>query len=326
MTDHIPVLLAEVIDVLAPQNGGIYVDGTFGAGGYSKAILDAADCAVIGIDRDPNAIRDGQALVEAYEGRLTLLHGCFGDMAQLLEAHGAREVDGVVLDIGVSSMQIDQAERGFSFSKPGPLDMRMSQDGQSAADVVNDLDMQTLTRIFQVYGEEKRARAIAKAIVEDRAAKPFETTQDLAGLIERVVGRKAKDRIHPATRAFQGLRIFVNDELGELIKALEAAELVLKPSGRLAVVSFHSLEDRLVKRFLAERTGSARSVSRHAPGPVEGPEPTFEHLTRKALRAGTRELETNIRARSARLRAAVRTEAPAWPQKSDAAALGVRMI
>ncbi|TNE42141.1 MAG: 16S rRNA (cytosine(1402)-N(4))-methyltransferase RsmH [Alphaproteobacteria bacterium] len=326
MTDHIPVLLAEVIEVLAPKDGGIYVDGTFGAGGYSKAILDAADCAVIGIDRDPNAIRDGQGLVEAYGGRLTLLQGCFGDMADLLEAHGSREVDGVVLDIGVSSMQLDQAERGFSFSKPGPLDMRMSQEGQSAADVVNEADEQTLMRIFQVYGEEKRARAIAKAIVTDRAANPFRTTQELAELIERVVGRKAKDRIHPATRAFQGLRIFINDELGELIRALEGAEHVLRPSGRLAVVSFHSLEDRLVKRFLAERSGAARSVSRHAPGPVEGPAPTFELLTRKALRAGERELDVNNRARSARLRAAVRTEAPAWPVTSDAAALGVRMI
>jgi 16S rRNA (cytosine1402-N4)-methyltransferase len=316
---HVPVLLAEVIEVLAPKDGGIYVDGTFGAGGYSRAILEAADCAVIGIDRDPGAIQNGQDLVDAYGGRLTLLHGRFGDMAELLEQHGAEQVDGVVLDIGVSSMQIDQAERGFSFAKDGPLDMRMSADGASAADVVNTADEQTLRQIFFVYGEEKRSRAIAKAIVAARDEVPFKTTLDLAGLIEKTIGRRPQDKIHPATRVFQSLRIYVNDELGELINALKASEYVLKPNGRMAVVSFHSLEDRIVKRFFALRSGKGKSVSRHAPIAQEGPAASFDLLSRKAIKAGADEIAINVRSRSARLRGVERTGAAPWETNSDLA-------
>lgn len=326
MVDHVPVLLAEVIEVLSPRDGGVYVDGTFGAGGYSRALLEAADCAVIGIDRDPNAIASGQSLVDSYDGRLTLIHGRFGGMADLLEAHGAREVDGVVLDIGVSSMQLDQAARGFSFGREGPLDMRMSQEGPSAAEVVNSADEETLRKILSTYGEEKRARVVAEAIVAAREGQEISTTLELAGVVERALGRRHTDKIHPATRTFQGLRIYVNDELGELVNALVAAEKVLRPSGRLAVVAFHSLEDRIVKRFLAARTGKDRAVSRHAPPAAAGPLPTFEMISRKAIKASEIEIEQNVRARSARLRGAERTEASPWAVSVGTDDFGVRLI
>lgn len=312
---HTPVLLAEVIDVLDPKDGGLYVDGTFGAGGYSRAILAAADCAVIGIDRDPSAIARGQGMLDDFPGRLTLIQGCFGDMEELLAAHGVAAVDGIALDIGVSSMQIDEPERGFSFSKDGPLDMRMGGEGQSAADVVNLFEEEDLRQIISVYGEERRARLVARAIVEAREEKPFTRTGEFSELLEKTIFRRPQDKIHVATRTFQGLRIYVNDELGELIRALEASERLLKPTGRLAVVAFHSLEDRIVKRFLASRSGRTGGQSRHMPLSDEGKRaPTFELLQRKVVKAGSAEVDENPRARSARLRGAVRAQGAPWPQ------------
>lgn len=309
---HIPVLLAEVLEALAVAPGDIVIDGTFGAGGYSRAILEQ-EAQVIALDRDPDAIRDGQALVAEMDGRLELHHRQFSELD--LVADG---VDGVVLDIGVSSMQLDQADRGFSFRADGPLDMRMGQAGPSAADVVNRFKSGDLARIFGFLGEERHAGRIARAIEKRREEKPFERTLDLANTIEATVGRNPKDKIHPATRVFQALRIFVNDELGELARALEAAERVLKPGGRLVVVSFHSLEDRIVKRFITERS-SAPAGSRHMPQTV-ALAPTF-HKAGSAVTAGEAELEANSRARSARLRAAVRTEAP--PRASDLSLFGL---
>lgn len=310
---HIPVMLAEVIDVLNPCDGGVYVDGTFGAGGYSRAILEAADCAVLGIDRDPTAIAAGRAMEEEFSGRLTLIQGRFGDMRELLAAHDVTEVDGIALDVGVSSMQLDQAERGFSFSSDGPLDMRMAADGESAAEVVNTMSAQDLRRIINVYGEEKQARRVAEAIVARRNEKPFTRTGELADLLEKTVHVKPGGRrIHPATRTFQALRIFINDELGELARALMAAEVLLRPTGRLAVVSFHSLEDRLVKRFLSQRAGRTSQGSRHAPELPDAPDASFELVTTRVRRPEDTEATDNPRARSARLRAAERTAAKAW--------------
>lgn len=301
---HIPVLLAEVLDALAPQPGQIILDGTFGAGGYTSAILDAG-AQVIALDRDPTAIANGQGLVAASGGRLNLIHSQFSR----LDAHApAGALDGVVLDIGVSSMQIDEAERGFSFQRNGPLDMRMSGEGVSAADVVNRAKVGDLIRIFGFLGEEPQAGRIARAIEKRRAEEFFRTTRELAGLIELVTPRKAKDRIHPATRVFQALRVFVNDELGELASALFAAERALKPGGRLVVVTFHSLEDRIVKAFLSARSGKS-SGSRHLPMALAAPA-EFDLITRKVVTAGEDEAELNPRARSAKLRAAIRTEAP----------------
>lgn len=324
---HYPVMLAEVLDVLAPQDGALYIDGTFGAGGYSRALLSAANCTVVGIDRDPTAIENGRALEQEFAGRLTLVHGCFGDMASLipplLEARGRSHVDGVALDVGVSSMQLDQAVRGFSFQADGPLDMRMGADGTSAADVVNEFDEADIASILWIYGEEKRSRAIAKAIVARRAEQPFVRTLELAGLVADVLGAKARaDKVHPATRTFQALRIFVNDELGELARGLSAAEGLLREGGRLAVVAFHSLEDRLVKRFLTARTGRSARPSRHMPVAAAGPAPSFEELTRGAAKPGKAEVSENARSRSARLRAAVRTGADLIPL--DVAALGLQ--
>ncbi len=314
---HVPVMLADVLDVLKPRDGGIYVDGTFGAGGYTRAILGAADCAVLAIDRDPSAILRGRALATEFAGRLTLIEGCFGDMERLVRALGHDSVDGVVLDVGVSSMQIDQPERGFSFQKDGPLDMRMSGEGPSAADVVNGYDESELARIIAVYGEEKRARAVARAIVKAREAAALHRTLELADLIAKVIGRKPQDKIHPATRTFQALRIFVNDELGELARGLSGAEGLLAEGGRLAVVTFHSLEDRIVKRFLAERTGRSGRPNRYMPA-VEEEVPTFEEIAHKARKASDEEVEANARARSAKLRAAIRTAAPRRPLDLDA--------
>jgi len=308
---HIPVLLDEVLEALSVKDGGTYVDGTFGAGGYTLAMLGRAGCRVFAIDRDPNAAAAGRALSEAKAGRLTLLEGRFGDMDQLLAESGVNSVDGVALDIGVSSMQLDQAERGFSFAKDGPLDMRMEQAGPSAADVVNHADEDDLANIIYRYGEERLSRRIARAIVAARADKKFERTLELAEIVAKVV-RKSGDGIHPATRTFQALRIHVNDELGELERGLAAAEKLLAPGGRLAVVTFHSLEDRVVKNFLKERSGDMPAPSRHLPQLHTGPKPTFTLLGRKAVTAGPAETARNPRARSAKLRAAIRTEAPAW--------------
>ena len=286
----------------------MFVDATFGAGGYTSAMLEAG-ARVIAIDRDPDAIAAGAQLVEASGGNLTLQHGRFSNLDALARMSGFEQVDGVVADIGVSSMQIDQAERGFSFQKEGPLDMRMEQAGVSAADVINNLERSDLTRIIGILGEEKQASRISAEIVEQRAKAPFETTKQLAACVEKVIGRKAKDRIHPATRTFQALRIFVNRELEELADALLAAERLLKPGGRLVIVTFHSLEDRLVKRFLKDRAEQSGG-SRHMPA-VENTQLTFEHIKRGARSASKTESEQNPRARSAKLRAAVRTDAPA---------------
>ncbi|MCA1491648.1 16S rRNA (cytosine(1402)-N(4))-methyltransferase RsmH [Sinorhizobium alkalisoli] len=301
---HIPVMLPEVLTALHAAPGKVILDGTFGAGGYTSAILDAG-ADVIALDRDPTAIAAGQALVAAAGGRLKLVQSRFSVLAEHAPEGG---LDGVVLDIGVSSMQIDEAERGFSFQKKGPLDMRMSASGVTAADVVNRGKVSDLIRIFGFLGEEKQAGRIARAIEKRRAEQPFETTRDLAGLIETVVPRKAKDKIHPATRVFQALRIFVNDELGELASALFAAERVLKPGGRLVVVTFHSLEDRIVKAFFQDRAGKAGG-SRHLPM-VAARAATFAPVGKPMIAASDDEASRNPRARSAKLRAGIRTEAP----------------
>jgi 16S rRNA (cytosine1402-N4)-methyltransferase len=307
---HIPVLLRDVVDGLAVKRDGRYIDGTFGAGGYSKAILEAAPgVRVLAIDRDPDAIRRGYALVDHFAGRLTLCEGRFSAMAKLASAFGFSSCQGVTLDIGVSSMQIDQAERGFSFRFDGPLDMRMEQAGESAADLVNQLPEEKLANLIYLYGEERRSRAIARAIVAARREAPITRTKTLADLVGRVV-RSAPDDIHPATRTFQALRIAVNDELGELERALIAAEKVLAPGGRLAIVTFHSLEDRIVKRFLTERAGRAAAPSRHAPEETRNTA-TFALIGRKPIVANDEECARNPRARSAKLRVAERTVEPA---------------
>ncbi|MCF6368223.1 16S rRNA (cytosine(1402)-N(4))-methyltransferase RsmH [Rhizobium halophilum] len=304
---HIPVLLAEVMAAIDPQPGQVILDGTFGAGGYTSAILQSG-ASVIALDRDPSAIAAGQGLVASSGGRLALIQSRFSDLGAHAPDQG---LDAVVLDIGVSSMQIDEAERGFSFQRNGPLDMRMSSAGVSAADVVNRAKVGDLTRILGFLGEEKHAGRIARAIEKRRAAGPFATTRDLANLIESVNPRKAKDKIHPATRVFQALRIFVNDELGELAQALFAAERALKPGGRLVVVTFHSLEDRIVKKFFSDRSGKA-SGSRHMPLVAERAA-TFEPIGKGMVAASEEEAEVNARARSAKLRAGFRTEAQAGP-------------
>jgi len=297
---------------------GIYVDGTFGAGGYTRAILATEGARVIAIDRDPNAVRDGQGLVREAAGRLTLVHGRFGDLDSILDEAGIAAIDGVVLDIGVSSMQIDEAIRGFSFRHDGPLDMRMAQEGESAADLVNGADEAELADIFYHFGEERLSRLIARAIVTDRKAKPFTTTRQLADMIGRIIRTRPGD-IHPATRTFQALRIAVNDELGELVRALHAAERVLKPDGTLSVVSFHSLEDRIVKMFFAARSGRGGG-SRHSPVPVTG-EATFRIVGKWPVTASAAEVAANPRARSAKLRAAVRTNSPARAIEAQVAQL-----
>ncbi|MBI3452691.1 MAG: 16S rRNA (cytosine(1402)-N(4))-methyltransferase RsmH [Rhodospirillales bacterium] len=307
---HLPVLLAEVIGALAPRDGAIYLDGTFGAGGYARGLLDAADCRVWGIDRDPAAVARGRELGARYPGRLDIIEGRFGDMDALLAARGVARVDGVALDLGVSSPQIDEPARGFSFRADGPLDMRMGADGPTAADLVNTLDERELAEIIARYGEERHARRIARTIV---AARPIGRTGELADIVRRAV-RRAADGIDPATRTFQALRIAVNDELGELSRGLAAAERLLAPGGRLAVVSFHSLEDRAVKSFLKARGGEGERGSRHMPAaPGADRAPSFRLLSRRPIRPGDEETARNPRARSARLRAAERTAAPVWP-------------
>lgn len=304
---HIPVLLKEVVAALEPRAGGVILDGTFGAGGYTSALLDAGS-DVVALDRDPTAIAAGQALVEKSGGRLKLIHSQFSNLADHAPAEG---LDGVVLDIGVSSMQIDEADRGFSFQRNGPLDMRMSVSGVTAADVVNRAKVGDLIRIFGFLGEENHPGRIARAIEKRRLTEPFVTTRDLANLIESVNPRKAKDKIHPATRVFQALRIFVNDELGELAQALFAAERALKPGGRLVVVTFHSLEDRIVKQYFADRSGKA-SGSRHLPM-VEVKASIFDPIGKAMIAASEEEASINPRARSAKLRAGIRSAAPSRP-------------
>jgi 16S rRNA (cytosine1402-N4)-methyltransferase len=316
---HIPVLVSEVLAALAAQANQRFIDGTFGAGGHTAALLHAASGVhVLGIDRDPAAVAAGGVLVEASGGRLTLVEGRFGELDRIAEAAGFAPADGILLDIGVSSMQLDEPERGFSFQQDGPLDMRMSAAGPSAACVVNTADEKDLADILFHLGEERRSRAIARAIVGRRREQPFTRTLELAAVAERVLGRGRIAGRHPATRTFQALRIYVNDELGELAQGLAAAERTLKPGGRLAVVTFHSLEDGLVKRFLAERAGREKGASRHQPpGASARRAPSFRFVNRGAVTPGEAELAVNPRARSARLRTAVRTDAPAWP--ADAA-------
>ena len=293
---HTPVMLSEVIAALQPKDGAQYIDGTFGGGGYAQAILEAADCRVLGIDRDPEAIARGQALVERFAGRLTLVLGEFSRMDQLAPAS-----DGVVLDLGVSSFQFDTPSRGFSFRADGPLDMRMSLSGSSAADFVNSADHSTLASVLARLGEEKNARRIASHII---AARPIATTAELANIVAEAQGPAAlRHAIHPATRTFQALRIHVNDELGELERGLEAALSILKPAGRLAVVSFHSLEDRMVKQFFAGHGGKDAVGSRHAPSRPQT-RPALKLITSRPQTPAAAEIAVNVRARSAKLRVA----------------------
>ncbi len=316
---HIPVLLREVVEALAPAPGRIMVDGTFGLGGYTRALL-AAGATVVAIDRDPAAIAAGQPLVATSDGRLTLVHGRFSEIAEIVAELGITAVDGITLDVGVSSMQLDQAARGFSFQEPGPLDMRMSSAGRSAADLVNTAEEVEIADILFQLGEERRSRAIARAIVKVRAERPLATTGDLVAIVGRVLGPRKMHERHPATRTFQALRIAVNDELGELARALFAAERVLAPGGRLAVVTFHSLEDRIVKRFLSARGGREPARSRHLP-PSEAIQASFEIVNQRPIIPGEEEIAANPRSRSAKLRAAVRTTAPA--HEEDLEEIGV---
>jgi len=322
---HIPVMLSEVLHALEPKSGAIIVDGTFGAGGYSKAILEAAECEVFAIDRDPEAVAAGRALAAKFPGRLKLVAGRFGAMDEIVNRQGIEAVDGVALDLGVSSMQLDEPQRGFSFMKEGPLDMRMGKEGPSASDIVNELSAGELAEIIGKLGDEGRSRAIAKAIVARRAEAPIETTKELSDIVARVLGRKRDEAKHPATRTFQALRLYLNDELDELARGLSAAERLLKAGGRLVVVTFHSLEDRIAKRFFASRSTPAPRGSRHLPETSDAAfAPSFRLLNRHPIEPNQSEIRRNPRARSARLRAAERTAAPA--HGPDLAALGVPQI
>ena len=307
--DHVPVMLREVIEALAPRDGGIYVDGTFGRGGYSRALLESGKTNVIGIDRDPEAIAAGQRMMKDYGPRLRLIHGTFGQMQDLLGPQHISKIDGITFDLGVSSPQLDQPERGFSFQEDGPLDMRMSCEGPSAADLVNNASEAELADIIYQYGEERFSRRVARRIIESRSEKQITRTAELAELVRSVVPR-SKDGVDPATRTFQGLRIAVNDELGEIERGMKDAELYLKPQGRLAIVSFHSLEDRCVKGFMRDRSSAAPRASRHAPSPnTPTVKATFCLLTRKPQVPSDAEIEANPRSRSAKLRVAERTDA-----------------
>ncbi|NYS24236.1 16S rRNA (cytosine(1402)-N(4))-methyltransferase RsmH [Rhodobacteraceae bacterium 2376] len=312
---HVPVLLRPLLAAVAPVKG-IWLDGTFGAGGYARGLLEAGAEQVIGVDRDPAVFDMARAWAGAYGDRLRLVQGTF----DRLDIHAGEPLDGVVLDLGVSSMQLDQAERGFSFTRDGPLDMRMSQSGESARDIVNTASESQLADILFHFGEERAARRIARAIIRARAEAPVETTAALAEIITACLPRAKPGQSHPATRSFQAIRIAVNAEFSQLIDGLEAAERALKPGGKLAVVSFHSLEDRIVKRFLQNRAGQGGNPNRFAPD-IVAPAPRFRLLSRRAIGADAEELATNPRARSALLRVAERLDAPAAPV--DRAGLGI---
>ncbi len=321
---HQPVLLDEVVQALGPTSGKTYVDGTFGRGGYAKAIMSAcASCKVVGIDRDPDAVEAGQELAGLHPDRFQIVEARFSEIDRVTRSLGINEVDGIALDIGVSSVQLDDGSRGFSFRKDAPLDMRMSKVGISAADVVNDATEQELSDIIYQYGEERNARRVAKEIVRFRAIKPIVTTKELSSVVERVAGRsRSKNRTHPATKTFQALRIYVNDEIHELAYGLLAAERVLNEGACLAVVTFHSLEDRLVKQFLAIRSRSGRPVSRHQPPHTEESSPTFRMKARRVIKPSDAEIASNPRARSAKLRTAYRTAST--PTELDLDELGLR--
>jgi len=306
---HVPVLIDEVIAALALHEGETVVDGTFGAGGYTRAMLAAGAGRVIAFDRDPDAIEAGRSLVP--DPNLTLINERFSQMDRVLAERGIDQVGAIALDIGVSSMQLDRADRGFSFSADGPLDMRMSRSGLTAAEFLNSADEAEIARILKDYGEEPRARSIARAIV---AARPVERTAELAAIVRRAAGFRSGQKADPATRTFQAIRIHLNAELDELEEGLAAAERSLQPGGRLAVVTFHSLEDRIVKRFFRERSGGTPAGSRHRPVQHDPREPTFERVA-KPVSPTERELAANPRSRSARLRSAIRTSAPAWKGK-----------
>ena len=316
---HVPVLLSQVLQALAPGAGETFIDGTFGAGGYTRAILDSAPgVRVLAIDRDPKAIAAGASLTQSHGDRLTLVEGRFGELDRIAQDAGIERADGVVLDVGVSSMQLDEPERGFSFQTDGPLDMRMSDQGPTAADVLNTAEEGLIADILYHLGEERSARGITRRIIARRAEKPFERTSELADLVARVLGREKIAGRHAATRTFQALRIYVNDELGELSDGLAAAERLLKPGGRLVVVSFHSLEDGIVKRFLRARASPPDQGSRHLPvSAAPARPPSFRFINQRPVSPTDAEIAANPRARSARLRAAIRTAAAAWEQDAD---------
>lgn len=318
---HTPVLISEVLKSLQPEDDERYIDCTFGAGGYSRALLESANCEVLALDRDPAAAAIAGELAKGFPGRFHFAATPFSALAEISPQFSFDPADAVIFDLGVSSMQLDEAERGFSFMRDGPLDMRMSGEGASAADVVNTYEETEIADILFHLGEERRSRAIARAIVARRANKPFTHTLDLANLIESVMPRRHDDKIHPATRSFQALRLFVNDELGELAKGLYAAEHILKPGGRLIAVTFHSLEDRIVKTFLASRSGGKGRGSRHMPDIGSTRAPSFKLIFRKPIESGPDEIKANPRARSAKLRAGVRLYAPAWPEDGELQAL-----
>ena len=311
MSPHAPVLLAEVLEALDPKPGDVIIDATFGAGGYTRAIL-ATGATVIALDRDPTVQPHADAVANDFPGKFQLIRTPFSGLAEAFAQSGAAKLDGVVFDIGVSSMQLDQAERGFSFMRDGPLDMRMSDEGETAADIVNSWDHGPLAHIFKLYGDERQSGRVATAILRRRAEKPFTRTLDLAEVVEKALGGRRGAPIHPATRVFQALRIAVNEELSELEAGLVAAEAILVPGGRLAVVTFHSLEDRIVKAFFTARSGRTPGGSRHLPPVAAGRPPSFRLLFNGARAPTEAEMAANPRARSAKLRAAERTEAPAW--------------
>lgn len=308
---HDPVLIDEVIGALKPRDGAKYVDGTFGAGNYARALLNAADCRVWAIDRDPKAVNDAAKMVEEYEGRLTVIEDRFGNMVQVLNDRGVRKVDGIALDLGVSSMQLNDAKRGFSFLQDGPLDMRQEKCGPSAADLINKAEENILADIIFQYGEERHARRIARAIVTARASGPLTRTLELAEIVRDIYRGRTHTKTDPATKTFQAIRIYINDELGELQRGLNGAEVLLAPGGVLAVVSFHSLEDRITKTFLRVRAGDRPAISRHLPTVDDRvPAPTFRLMKRRAIKPSREEEMRNPRSRSARLRIGERTSAP----------------
>lgn len=314
--EHTPVMLSEVLESLSPQTGKTYVDGTFGAGGYSRAILDKANCTVYGIDRDPDAVKIGKKLAQE-NSHFHILEGNFSEMDKLLEAQNITHVDGIVLDLGVSSMQLDHADRGFSFQKEGPLDMRMEKKGETAAYLLNTLSEKEIAHIIWYYGDEPKSRSIARAIVNHRTKTPFENTLDLTKIIHSICKRHPGQKIDPATKTFQAIRIYINKEIESLEQGLVAAERLLKEEGRLVVVSFHSLEDRPVKTFLQLRSGKNPGPSRHQLALTrEEKSPTFRLIEKKAVSPTDAEVRRNPRARSAKLRWAIRTSSQPWESLS----------